>query len=84
MRAYYSHIKDVFQAPRFFAAMIQSPTHKLRTRRANRPLGGWLAFKHVGFIATVPLAMVLSAVAAPPPWQDVGDGLRRWNGGRSR
>ena len=43
--------------------MIQSPTHKLCSRRANRLLSGWLTFKPVGFIATVPLAMVLSAVA---------------------
>ncbi|MBW8471449.1 MAG: hypothetical protein K0M67_24575 [Thiobacillus sp.] len=49
--------------------MIQSPNHKVCSRRANRPLSGWLAFKPVDFIATVPLAMVLSAVAAPP-WQD--------------
>ena len=31
-------------------------------------LSGWLAFKPVGFIATVPLAMVLSAVAVAPQW----------------
>ena len=51
----------MFQAHIFFATMIQSPTHKLCSRRANRPLSGWLAFKPVGFIATVPLAMVLPA-----------------------
>jgi hypothetical protein len=90
LKAYYSHIEDVFQAHRFFAAMIQSPTHKLRSRRANRPLGGWLAFvagtanAGDGFITTIPLAVVLSAEAAPPLWQDVGDGLRRRNGERSR
>lgn len=98
--------------------MIQHLTHKVRTRRANRQLGGLLAiprytphqtgvvtdlgielgihptipglffaggllgaraFKQVGFIATVPLALVLSAVAAPPLWQDVDDGMCRWN-----
>lgn len=51
----------MFQAHRFFPAMIQSPTHKVCSRRANRPLSGRLAFKLVSFIATVPLAMVLPA-----------------------
>jgi uncharacterized membrane protein YoaK (UPF0700 family) len=40
-------------------------------------LAGALAFKQVGFVATVPLALVLSAVAAPPLWQDLADWLRR-------
>lgn len=44
---------------------------------------GALAFKHVGFIATVPLALVLSAVAWPPLWQDTSDWLRRQDPGRS-
>lgn len=43
---------------------------------------GALAFKQVGFIATVPLAVVLSAVAAPALWQDVEDWLRRLDWGR--
>ncbi|MDT4849033.1 hypothetical protein FQZ97_831420 [compost metagenome] len=38
-------------------------------------LAGALAFKQVGFVATVPLA--LSAVAAPALWQDLGDWLRQ-------
>lgn len=38
---------------------------------------GALAFKQVGFSATVPLAIVLSAVAAPPMWQDLRDWAQR-------
>lgn len=66
--------------------MIQSPTHEVCTRRANRPLSGMLAFAagavNAGdcLIATV---MVQSAVAPPPLWQDVGERLHRRNGGRS-
>ncbi|MCY1553789.1 hypothetical protein D9M68_903090 [compost metagenome] len=45
-------------------------------------LAGALAFKQVGFVATVPLALVLSAVAAPL-WQDLGDRLRRQESART-
>ncbi|KRC11965.1 hypothetical protein ASE11_00300 [Hydrogenophaga sp. Root209] len=45
-------------------------------------LAGALAFKQVGFVATVPLALVLSAVAAPL-WQDLGDWLRRQESART-
>ena len=38
-------------------------------------LAGALAFKQVGFVASVPLALLLSAIAAPPLWQDIGDRL---------
>lgn len=44
---------------------------------------GAFAFKQVGFIATVPLALVLSAVAAPALWQDVSQWLRHLNWGRT-
>lgn len=44
---------------------------------------GALAFKQVGFIATVPLALVLSAVASPPLWQDTREWLRRQDWSRS-
>lgn len=42
-KAYFSRIKDVTQAHNPYT-MIQSLTHKVRTRRANRQLGGLLAF----------------------------------------
>lgn len=45
-------------------------------------LVGALAFKQVGFIATVPLALVLCAVATPPLWQDIDEWLRHRYGNR--
>ena len=44
---------------------------------------GALAFKQVGFVATVPLALVLSAVAAPPLWRDISDWLRQTQKGQA-
>lgn len=40
-------------------------------------LFGALAFKQVGFVAVVPLALVLSVVAAPLLWRDIFDSWRR-------
>ena len=45
-------------------------------------LVGALSFKQLGFVASVPLALLLSAIAAPMLWQDIGDWLHRRNGGR--
>ena len=45
-------------------------------------LVGALAFKRVGFSATVPLAALLMAMAAPPLWQDLRAGWPRPNPGR--
>ncbi|MEK8025600.1 YoaK family protein [Pseudaquabacterium rugosum] len=37
---------------------------------------GALAFKHLGFVATVPVAVVLAIVALPPVWRDLRIGAR--------
>lgn len=47
-------------------------------------LAGALAFHRAGFIATVPLALVLCAVAAPPLWRDIRDRWALLNRGQGR
>lgn len=39
-------------------------------------LVGAFSFKHIGFVTTVALALVLCAVAAPPLWRDLSQWLR--------
>ena len=39
-------------------------------------LAGAFSFKHIGFVTTVALALVLCAVAAPPLWRDLSQWLR--------
>ena len=45
-------------------------------------LAGALAFKQVGFVASVPLAFLLSAIAAPALWQDITEWMQRSHPGR--
>ena len=45
-------------------------------------LAGALAFKQVGFVASVPLALLLSAIAAPALWRDIVEWLQRSHPGR--
>lgn len=39
-------------------------------------LAGAFSFKHIGFVTTVALALVLCAVASPPLWRDLSQWLR--------
>jgi uncharacterized membrane protein YoaK (UPF0700 family) len=42
-------------------------------------LTGAIGFKYLGFVSTVPLAIVLIGLAIVPAWDDLASGWRRWS-----
>ena len=47
-------------------------------------VAGALGFKHLGYLSTVPLALILITLASVPAFDDLAALARRWSGRRSR
>jgi len=47
-------------------------------------IAGALGFKHAGYVATVPLAIILIALAIVPPIDDLLSSIREWRASQDR